>query len=365
MRAIARPDLAALIVGLATTVKQRYQLALELMLACLPRWFAQRTVWYRPILIVRPLGETADLSIQTPAGTEHLDTVSKFQLRSGALRSTLVAFDISDVWIELPEQRMLYRHARLPAQVAKQLRRAVLYEIDRLTPFDSADVYYDVFIKKAIGQGSSLEVMIAVCHKQDIDPWLTGMTATSGYRVAGIRSLNPWSNMNLLPPEQRPHRSLRGLVIRGMGYGLPLLLLAAVMITPIWQTASYERLLNAEVVRFRSLVERESQLKDQLAALRQENATLLETRRTQPKISDLLRSLTDAMPDSSYLLNLSYRDGQLEIRGEASNSAELIGQLERNQDFSGAVFRSPVTTIAAEEKERFHIHLDVERGPPP
>jgi general secretion pathway protein L len=360
MRFVPKSDIAGLVSGLPERVRKGYQQWLETALLCMPSALARYTVASRPVLVLRPLGDKAELTLETPVGREAVGTVSFGELKSGGLRSILAPLAFRAIRVEVPEEQMLYRTVRLPAQVAKGLRQVVRYEIDRLTPFSSTDVYYDAAVTGLSNRGPRLDVKIALCHGRDLDPWLSGLTAADARPVNRITSLDAWPGANLLPPEQRPRQSPWRLTAQIVVSSLPVLLVGATLLTPLWQTATYERQLGTEVARLRTLLERESQLEDELAALRQENAALLEARRNQPRVADVLKTLTDAMPDSSYLIGLNYNDRGMELRGEAANAADLLGMFERNTRFRDATFRSPVTTMAAEKKERFHIHLGIE-----
>jgi general secretion pathway protein L len=64
--------------------------------------------------------------------------------------------------------------------------------------------------------------------------------------------------------------------------------------------------------------------------------------------------------------NLDYRDGEVQIRGESSQAAALIGVLEQAPGFEDVAFRSPVVQVAATGQERFHIafrYRRVEQSP--
>jgi general secretion pathway protein L len=75
---------------------------------------------------------------------------------------------------------------------------------------------------------------------------------------------------------------------------------------------------------------------------------------------ELLKELTEILPDTAWLHGLSVADNQVEIEGYADYSTQLIPQLEASPFFANARFLSTITR-AGNDKEVFKIGLEIER----
>jgi len=88
---------------------------------------------------------------------------------------------------------------------------------------------------------------------------------------------------------------------------------------------------------------------------------VLNRKREQPRMTDLLRELTDLLPDNTWVQTMNYREGAADIRGESAQATALIGVLEQGPGIDDVSFRSPVMQVASSGTERFHIAFDYRR----
>ena len=68
-----------------------------------------------------------------------------------------------------------------------------------------------------------------------------------------------------------------------------------------------------------------------------------------------MKRLTERIPDNTWIQNLDYDKGEVQLRGESTQATALIGILDEMPGIDEVRFRSPVVQIAAKGKERFHI----------
>lgn len=76
-----------------------------------------------------------------------------------------------------------------------------------------------------------------------------------------------------------------------------------------------------------------------------------------------LADLTDLLPDSVWLTDLSIRQRDVTISGFAQSAADLIGPIEAAPLFAAPQFESPVTKVPGLEGERFTIAARIEPEP--
>ena len=327
-----------------------------MLLRCVPhrvkRWFALRN----PTLVVVPEADDAQLLRQF--GDER-ELIGGLDLRTpGTLLDAAGGGNAKqapqETWIELPAADVLLRKVTLPVQVRGNLRQVVSYEIDRLTPFVLDDVYFDARVAGTLARGTKLDVTLAVCRRDRVADWLErlreGRSPASRLTWAGA-----WSDANLLPPEERPRRSRIGALTSAGLAALALLLLAATLVSPLWQKSRQQETLERDLRRMRIAAEEVEKVRDDLERARLGSVEVLQRKRSQPRMTDLLRELTDLLPDGTWVQSLNVRDGEVDVRGESTQATALIGLLEKGPGISEVSFRSPVMQVANTGQERYQI----------
>lgn len=328
---------------------------------CLPsrvrRWLLQRQA---PTLVVSPKGEDALLSREL--GGER-SPMTVLEARADAELSTLVPKPRKgwkETVVELASSQVLIRTVTLPAQVKDNLRQVVGYELDRLTPFQARDVYYDVIPIETLARGSRLEARLALCRRDQADPWVERLRRL-GSAPARLTWAGAWENANLLPTEQRPRQRRLGLMLNLALLILMSGLLAAVMLSPLWQKDQELEQLNRVLRGVRIQAEQVPTIREELERARAGSVAVLERKASQPRMIDLLRELTDRLPDHTWVQTINFRDDEVDIRGESDQATELLNLLEQAPGISNVSFRSPVMQVSQTGKERFHIAFRYQR----
>ncbi len=115
----------------------------------------------------------------------------------------------------------------------------------------------------------------------------------------------------------------------------------------------------------RIAAEEVQQVRDDLERARLGSVEVLQRKREQPRMTDLLRELTDLLPDGTWVQTLNVRDGAVDLRGESTQATALIGLLEQGPGISQVTFRSPVMQVGGTGQERFHIAFTYSRPEAP
>lgn len=264
--------------------------------------------------------------------------------------------------IELPTDWIVSRHLSLPSQVRGNLRQVIGYEMDRLTPFDSDQVYYDYRLLEGRGKGDRLHMELVLCRREPIQAWLEWLKA-AGAPVERIAWPQAWVSANLLPEALRPRRGGRLLTLGSLLTLIAVLLMVAALVGPIWQKTEILAQLDSELNSLKGQAKEVNKLREAIEAAHKGSNAVLERKSSQAAMIDLLRELTDRLPDGTWVENLEFQGNEVQIRGESTQSAALIGLLENAPAFSGVTFRSPVTQARNGEGERFHIGFTFTRTP--
>ena len=259
---------------------------------------------------------------------------------------------------------ILQRRIDLPRAARENLRQVLEFEMDRQTPFDSGEVYFDYRTLATETSGDRLQVELAVAPKEAVDealgrlevwqlaPGAVDVTGEDG-RPAGY---------NLLPPERRPAESGgRGGTVGVLAVAL-VLLLGANLYTPPLRQRMHLGALEAEVEGYRRDTVQLERWRQESDRLQRQTRFLHEKRQRNAMIIVLLDELTRLLPGDSWVERLSLYEGEVHIQGLSSNASSLIGILEASRYFTRAQFRSPVTHDGATHQDRFHVSAQLRRA---
>lgn len=324
------------------------------LLVCAPELIRRQFALRDRSLIILPRNGMAELVEAQGGERQPIGEIDP--LASGALQAMLtgLAGGHHRTVVCLPKSRVPTRTVAFPAQVRDNLAQVVRYGIDRLSPFQAAEVFFDFRLQGASPGLGKLAVELALCKRDEARAWLQRLH-DAGVPVDALTWEGAWPKANLLPVQERP--SHRGNVL----LFLVLMLAGAALATPIWQKQQVRTALAAQVQDLKTKAEKVFQTRNALERARKGSVAVLQRKSEQPQVIDLLRELTERLPDDTWVQNLDFRDGEVQIRGESTQATALIGLLEKTPGVSDATFRSPVVQVATTGRERFHISVKYQR----
>ena len=97
-------------------------------------------------------------------------------------------------------------------------------------------------------------------------------------------------------------------------------------------------------------------IRDEASSLEARLAYLEDFRTKRGSVIELLRELTERIPKSAWISNMTISDKGVEIEGYADSASELIPLLDTSPMFKDVGFLSSITK-SREGKERFRIGL--------
>jgi general secretion pathway protein L len=287
--------------------------------------------------------------LELGGGGEHLAAYAP----ASRLQATGVA-----VTLRLAPGQVLHRRLSLPAAAEENLRAVLGFEMDRQTPFQADQVYYDfAVVGRTEGQ---LTVELAVIPRARLDALLRSVSALGVQPdVVEVRGLD---GVDLLPPERRPRPNRWRRRLNTTLAGVLVMLLVATLAWPMWRLDRAVDALRAEVAAVQSQAMEAAALREALDAGVRQTRFLVEQKQTQPLVIELLDELSQVLPDGTWLYQFELRGRQVVIQGESTASAALIALLEASPAFEKVAFRSPVTQNPSSGRERFQIAAEVIPG---
>jgi general secretion pathway protein L len=264
--------------------------------------------------------------------------------------------------LRLPAAQALVRVLTLPLAAEKNLYQVAGFEMDRLTPFTVAQVYYAVTVLERQPEQRRLRVKLTALPRSNVDLLLTPLQQ-HGLSVDVLDIVGSETGLNLLPPEKRVTPSPWRQWGWGILIGVALLLALVAVILPIWQ----QRLLVIGVMTQASqLQQRANQalaLREQLDRSLEASKMLTQKKRLLPVQIHLLRELTTILPDDTWLERLQIKGDTVQLVGQSAKASALVGVVESSDWFGNAGFVSPVTTDTRTNKERFILSAKVTGKP--
>jgi len=231
-------------------------------------------------------------------------------------------------WL-LPPQLALRRPLRLPAAATARLRDVARFEIDRQTPFESEQVWFDVRVRGKYGD-DQLDAELVVVPKRALDG-PQGVPVAWRDQLAGVDVADGHGEplrINLLPEAQRKTRGdpFAGWNLLLWVFGLLALSAAARWVLDNRNAAAdaLQAQVQASAQRARAVATQRQQLLDLI-----DGAAFFEQQRAaRPAAIEVWNELSRRLPDGTYLEKFSMEGDELQLIGLSSEASSLVERLE-------------------------------------
>ncbi|MBL8250344.1 MAG: twitching motility protein PilT, partial [Candidatus Competibacter sp.] len=205
--------------------------------------------------------------------------------------------------VRFPASQALVRALSLPLAAEKNPRQVAGFEMDRLTPFTAAQVYYDTAVLERQPEQRRLRVELTALPQAGVEPALTALRQ-QGLQPDGVDIAGGRPGLNLLPVEQRVRRVLLERRLWVFLIACALILVAAAALLPILQQ---RQLLIGVLTKADKLQPTANQvlvLRDQLDRAIEASKRLEHKKHALPSKVDVVRELTAILPDDTWLERL-------------------------------------------------------------
>jgi general secretion pathway protein L len=270
--------------------------------------------------------------------------------------------DGAEIELVLARRRFVFRSLELPRQAFDFLDAIVRSQIDRLTPWSAPQAAFGCAAPTEASSGR-IGVIVAATARSSVMPFVTALEALKPGSIvvsaaSDDTSDNERSRTNVF--SQQTNRELAMRRVRRLIVAAPLAAgFAAAAAFAGWVFVG----ANLEASRFqfsRQLAERRVALLSGRPGVREETAAnLSQKKRESPAAVLVLESLSQALPDDTYLTELHMAEGKLEITGVTREAASLIKIIEQTDQFRHATFFAPTTRAPLGSGERFHIQAQI------
>jgi general secretion pathway protein L len=267
----------------------------------------------------------------------------------------------------LDAAEVLRRSIVLPLAARENLHQVVSFELDRYTPFNSSQLYYDARLGEPLADGLRVRVDFAAVPQAVLDGRLAQLAAAgiAPGRVDVALSGQRWNaaGFDLLPEPLRPRRSGLALRLTQALAVLLCLLLTGVGALPAMMDDAFIEQLQEEVRRATKAAKAVEAMREETEQLGKAAAFVLDKKLSQAPLIALLEDLTERLPDDGWLTSMQIREKHIEMQGQAQTASALIALLEDSPYLHNTTFLAPVTPDPNSRMERFRIGADIVAGP--
>ncbi|MHB9101812.1 MAG: type II secretion system protein GspL [Sulfuricella sp.] len=261
----------------------------------------------------------------------------------------------AEIALCLPPEQVLRKKLTLPLAAEENLRQVIAFEMDRHTPFNAEQVYFDY---RLASRDKQLEVSLVVAQRAVIDEPLRQLAAWGAQVTAVLVADDVTEDIpsDLLPAGQRQKgkdtRPSRRNIALASG---AVVLLCVALALPIWQKRETVLALHPLLGKAYQQAARAEDLRRQLEALMAEYNYLLDKKRESPPVVAVLDDVTRVLPDDTWVQQFDLKGKEMQIQGETASSSKLAGLFEQAKTLHDASFRAPLTKGQGANSERFQL----------
>jgi general secretion pathway protein L len=317
-------------------------------------------------LLVLDGDEAVAIDPHAPAGEEKRVSLAGLDepRRKAAVRTLLesVGETRGRARAALARDEALVRRVTLPAATEENLPQVLAFEMDRLSPFAAAEVYFDQRVVSRDAATGQIVAELAIARREAVDARMRELRAL-GLSVQGValrddaRRAEPF---DLLPSEQRGERETpRERLVRNVLIGAVALLFLAVLVFPIWKKRE-------AVLAMLPVVEKaagEARATDAVVRELERQAAdynyILARKYAWYPVTAYVEEISKLLPDHTWLQLLDIKTTgkakEIVLTGESASSSKLIELLEQSKMLQNAAPRGPTTPGSTPGRERFMI----------
>jgi general secretion pathway protein L len=271
----------------------------------------------------------------------------------------------AEIVLRLPADKALYKTVVLPSMPAEELASAIYYQIDRQTPFTSADVYFDHRVLRTSAEDRRQSVELVVVPRAVVDP-LRRRLAELGLAPAVVdvrrSEMDARPEFNLLRSAAETKARPATIFVNGALAVATVALLAVAVHVPLEQRRAVSANLRQELAAVRREADTVGKLQVEIERLRNEAGLVERQKQAQPPLAVVLEELSRLLPDHTWLFELQLNGGTVKVSGYSSAASSLIQLLDESPTFKTPRFNSPVTADQETGQERFNLSVDLEKA---
>ncbi len=309
-------------------------------------------------------GEIA-LSIEDAEAVQSLDALATdldAQLQQQRVRELLLRHELTQMSRDLllSESAVLSIEVVMPMAAEANLRQALAYEMDRHTPFQVEEVFYNWRILSRDREAGQLHLELYVTPREPVEADIEllkrlGLAPTGVDVAIGDGSDKEPLGINLLPESLRYHIVNQQDRLNWIIGAVTVFLLVFVMAQSLWLREHQVEAIGEAIDSVRAEALAVRQIRKQIDDA-SDAAGFLQSRKIENGYRvEVLAELTRVLPSGTYLDRLSMHADNVQMQGKSSNAQSLIELINNSPYFENASFRGPTRLDTRSRKEIFDL----------
>jgi general secretion pathway protein L len=296
-------------------------------------------------------------------GLHRLGQIPRGEAATTALARILSRFAAEagrDVALRVSPALALRPSIKLPSASTRALKGALGFELERLTPIDPTELYFDFVVGGREPETNLVQVTLRVVRKSVLDEAVLvchGAGALIGsIGFSGDVREGDWSSYPLDRPAflRAQWRRFGNLALAG----LAAVLLLAVVVAGYARGSSANDALSDQVADAMTRAAVVERMEHRIETANTQIARLV-MQRQGPLLIESLAALSRLLPDGTWLTELHLEANKLRADGYSKNASALIGIIDRSGTFTNAQFSSPLVRNPADGTDRFELTFDI------
>ena len=261
------------------------------------------------------------------------------------------------ILLRLPASAALERRVVLPLAAERDPERVLGYEMDRLTPFTTEEVFWGFAVEERDRPRSRLVIRLTVVPRAAVASLIEFLTALGG-RPGLLEAATPGGVRSIRLSHRGAGAPKTLFSERRLGLAAAVLALL-VLVSPFLRQSLELADLQARLSEQAPRVTQAEQLRRQIAgAGAGGDAVAAETRRVGDTL-EALAAITQILPDDSYLAEFTMRERKMTLSGLSAAAPKLISALSADPRIRNPAFTAPVTRSETNHNDVFSIRAEL------
>ncbi len=261
--------------------------------------------------------------------------------------------------LRLESGALLERDVALPIAAEREPARILAYELDRLTPFTAQEVVWGWGIVRRDRAQGRIHLRLSVVPRARLQPVL-GMLEAANLAPRALEAIADSGIERVIPLDRPEAGGTRfGRVAPAIAMGTCIVLAITALVLPFVRQTIASADVEARIETLRPQVAEVETLRGRIAG-NQAGADVIAAERA--RLGDPLRiiaTVTEILPDDTYLTELQLRRGRLGLAGQSAAAARLIPALAAEPTFRNPAFVAPVTRVENAQADLFSIGAEL------
>ncbi len=320
------------------------------------------------VLVIELHAGLARVGYVNSEGENFLGTFPPNELAREELRDMIESeplYKDAECILRVPENLTIKQDVYLPIAAEGNIKQALTYELDRYTPFNKDQVYFDYIKLEQDNNKTHLHLLLLLVKKSTLDEMYNasiklGLKPTysdsAAHRViAGKAS----SRYNLLAEELCQKEDKKPLYVMLATLLFTLALFSILLFYPLYKLDQGLDKLKRHAGLVETAALEIEETKKGIDYLYSATEKVINKKNELPSMIGVINTATEILKDDTWVSQLRYVNKKLELTGQSNSASSLIASFEGADLYHHTKFISPVTKDNRTGKERFKISTQV------